>query len=72
MDKDLTYIKKYSKITIKNVCDECGVKPNNLWSGKLPKSKINMIRKCIEAKMAALYIEEFDYGKSKTGSLQSK
>lgn len=56
---DLEFIKKFSKITIKKVCEENGVKPNNLWTGSISKNKLSIIRKAIEAEVGNIYVEEY-------------
>lgn len=56
---DLEYIKKFSKITIKNICEKNNIKPNNLWSGKVSQRKIHKIKIAIDAELANLAIEEY-------------
>lgn len=56
---DLDYIKKFSKIKIKNVCEKNHISSSNLWSGRLSKDKIHRIRKAIEAEISNIYIEEY-------------
>lgn len=53
---DLEYIKKFSKITIKNVCEKSNVDKSNVFNGKASKKKINKVRKQIESEVAKLYI----------------
>lgn len=56
---DLDFIKKFSKITVKRVCEENGISSSNLWSGRLSQEKVHTIRKAIEAEMGTIYVEEF-------------
>ena len=53
---DLEYIKKFSKITIKDVCEKANVDKSNVFNGKASKKKINKVRKRIESEDANLYI----------------
>lgn len=53
---DLEYIKKFSKITIKNVCEKSKVDKSNVFNGKASKKKINKVRKQIESDIAELYL----------------
>ena len=41
---DLEYIKKFSKITIKDVCEKANVDKSNVFNGKASKKKINKVR----------------------------
>ena len=56
---DLEFIKRFSRITIKNACLTNGFNSNNLWAGKMKKKRIHLIRKAIEAEIGNLYIEEY-------------
>lgn len=53
---DLEYIKKFSKITIKDVCEKANVDKSNVFNGKASNKKINKVRKRIESEVAKLYI----------------
>ena len=55
---DLEYIKKFSQITIIEVCKKAGVNHSNLWSGKTSKKNINKVKKLLESEVAKLYIIE--------------
>lgn len=55
---DLEYIKKFSQITIREVCNKAGVNPSNLWSGRTSKKNIKKVRKLLESEVARLYIIE--------------
>jgi hypothetical protein len=56
---DLNFIKRFNKITIKQICDETGVSPSNLWTGRCSKEKILLVRKAIESKIAEIRVEEY-------------
>lgn len=53
---DLEFIKKFSKITLTEVCKKTGVNKPNLYMGKASKENIKKIRKQIENDVAELYI----------------
>lgn len=57
---DLDYIKKFSKITIAEICRENNINTSNLWSGKLSEEKLHIVRKAIEAKVGGIYVEEYE------------
>lgn len=57
---DLDYIKKFSKITIKQICKENHIDYSNLWAGRSASSKVHLVRKAIESKMGKLQIDEFE------------
>lgn len=54
--EDLEYIKKFSKISIKSVCDKAKVDKANLYAGRTSKSNIKKVRKYIESNIAELYL----------------
>lgn len=54
--EDLDYIKKFSKISIKSVCEKAKVDKANLYSGKTSKKNIKKVRKYIESNIAELYL----------------
>ena len=54
--EDLDYIKKFSKISIKSVCDKANVDKANLYSGRTSKKNIKKVRKYIESNIAELYL----------------
>lgn len=56
---DLNFIKRFNKITIKQICEETGISPSNLWTGRCSKEKITLVRKAIESKIAEIRVEEF-------------
>lgn len=59
MVNDLDYIKKFSKITISEICRENKINTSNLWAGRLSEEKVHLIRKAIEAKVGGIYVEEY-------------
>lgn len=67
--EDLEYIKKFSKITIKNVCDKVKVDKSNLYAGRVNKNKVKKIRKMIENDIATLYILEEDQDEKTNSTL---
>ena len=64
--EDLEYIKKFSKITVKSVCDKTSVDKSNLFSGRTSKENIKKVREQIESEVAKLYLKkgEVDYDNS--------
>lgn len=56
---DLEFIKKFSKINIKQIASENGISTSNLYSGRCRSRKTWLMRKAIEAKIAELYIEDY-------------
>lgn len=57
-EKDLNFIKKFSKITITKVCDNVGVLRQNVITGKTNSEKIRQVREEIESEIAKLYIKK--------------
>lgn len=53
---DLTYIKKFSKITITDVCKKTKVNKSNLFNGKASKKNVKKVKKQIESDVARLYL----------------
>lgn len=58
MNEDLEYIKNFSKISIKKVCEQEKINRSNLLTGKCKdnKAKAKQVRKQIESEIAKLYI----------------
>lgn len=54
--EELEYIKKFTRITLKDICEKANVNQSNLIKGKVKKEKIILIKKLIESKIAELYI----------------
>lgn len=57
MNKDLKFIKDFSKITIKKACKETGVNISNMWTGKTKDAKIRLVRDYITCMVFKLLIE---------------
>ena len=63
-NEDLEYIKKFSSISITNVCKKLGVNRANLLNGRTTKKNMKLIRKGLESEVAKLYIMEDENDKS--------
>lgn len=55
---DYEYIRKFSKITIKGVCEKTKANRSNVMSGSASKKTMNKVKKQIESEVARLYIIE--------------
>ena len=53
---DLEYIKRFSKITIKSVCEKTNVNKSNLFMNRTSRDNIKKVRKQIENDVAELYL----------------
>lgn len=60
MNEDLEYIKNFSKISIKSICEKENINRANLLMGtcKDNKAKSKKVRKHIESEIAKLYLIE--------------
>lgn len=56
--EDYDFIKKFSKITIKKVCDDNNISDSNIWAGRASKKKLHIVRTSIESEIAKLYIKD--------------
>lgn len=56
--EDLEYIKKFSSISISELCKKKKVDRANLLSGRTTKKNTRLIREEIESEVAKLYIKE--------------
>lgn len=54
--EDLDFIKNFSKINIKDICEKTKIDRSNVLSGRASKEKIKIIRKTIEHELAKLYL----------------
>ena len=63
---ELEFIKRFSKITIRKACEDTGVSPSNLWSGKANSIKVQKVREYIVTAVNNLLLE---YGQSEDNSL---
>ena len=55
---DLEYIKKFSKITIKGICEKTKIDRANLLRNRSKKENAKKVREEIESEIAQLYIKE--------------
>ena len=72
INEDLEYIKKFSSITITDVCKKLGVDRSNLLNGRTSKKNMKLIRKGLESEVAKLYLMEDIYVKETNGLLENK
>ena len=56
--EDVTFINKFSKITISKACKHFGYNQSNVCHGKSTKEAIKKVRKYIENELASIYKEE--------------
>lgn len=57
-NEDLEYIKKFSSISVTEVCKKLGVDRSNLLNGRTSKKKMKLVRKGVESEFAKLYLME--------------
>ena len=57
-EKNLQFIKNFSKITITKVCDTVGATRQNVISGKASSEKIRNVKEEIESEIAKLYLKK--------------
>lgn len=55
---DLEYIKKFSKITVKKICDKKKINRSNLYNGHTTKENERIIKEEIESEIAKLYVKD--------------
>ena len=72
INEDLEYIKKFSSITITDVCKKLGVDRSNLLNGRTSKKNMKLIRKGLESEVAKLYLMEDKDVKETNGLLENK
>lgn len=72
INEDLEYIKKFSSITITDVCKKLGVDRSNLLNGRTSKKNMKLIRKGLESEVAKLYLMEDKDEKDTNGLLENK
>lgn len=56
---DLEFIKKFNKITIKDLCNENRISKSNLYTGKTSKKNQSIIKKAIWCEIAKLLIDDY-------------
>ena len=57
-NEDLEYIKKFSSISVTDVCKKLGVDRSNLLNARTTKKNMRLIRKGLESEIAKLYLME--------------
>ncbi len=53
-EKDLKYIKDFSKITVAGICKDLKIDKSNLWAGKSTATNVNKVKKEIQKRLEAL------------------
>lgn len=56
-DENLLYIRKFSNISLKDICDKLKITRSNIYNGKISKEKTKLIREEIESEIAKLYLK---------------
>lgn len=56
--EDLEYIKKFSKINIKDACKKTNVNRSNLLNNRTTKENVKKVREELEHQVASLYIKK--------------
>lgn len=54
---DYEFIKKFSKITVKNICKQNHISASNVWAGRSSQNTMHKIRTSIESEIAKLYLK---------------
>ena len=57
-NEDLEYIKKFSSISVTDVCKKLGVDRSNLLNARTTQKKMKLVRKGLESEIAKLYLME--------------
>lgn len=52
---DLEFIKAFSKIKVKTICDELGIDKSNLWRGNTSPENIKKVKEKIIEKIESLF-----------------
>ena len=58
--KDIEFIKKFSKITIKSACDKAGVSKSNFWGERISNEKAKEIKHILLISIFKIIIEDLD------------
>lgn len=58
--KDIEFIKKFSKITVKSVCDEAGVTKSNFWSERISEEKAKEVKRIILLSLINIIKEDLE------------
>ena len=56
-EKNLDYIKKFTKITITGICKKLSINRQNVLNGKTTSKNIKNVKEEIESELAKLYIK---------------
>lgn len=62
---DLEFIKKFSSISIKRICEMEEIDRGNVMNGRASKENITKVRKRIESELARLYVLPYPQKKEK-------
>lgn len=57
-EKNLKFIKDFSKISVASICEELNVNKSNLWAGKASVKNTENVRKTIEKRVSELIEDE--------------
>lgn len=57
IDENLLFIRKFSNISLKKICDKLKITRSNIYNGKIGKEKTKLIRAEIESEIAKLYLK---------------
>lgn len=57
IDENLIYIRKFSNISLKDICEKLKITRSNIYNGKISKEKTKLIRSEIESEIAKLYLK---------------
>ncbi len=52
--KDLEFIKRFSKIEIKEICEYLGTHTQNIWTGKASEATINKVKEELKRRLEEL------------------
>lgn len=58
--KSREYVKKFTNIKVKNICNKLKIQMSNVSSGKTTDENYDKIKEEIESQIAKLYIKEGD------------
>lgn len=58
----IKYVKGFSKIKIKPICEKVGVNRSNLLTGRVSIEKANLVKQEIESEIAKLYLRDDENG----------
>ena len=53
-EKDLQFIKEFSKIKIATICKELGINKSNVWAGNASEEAIKKVREELEKRIEEL------------------